>query len=344
MPATITDVAARARVSTATVSVVLNNVDGARVAPSTRQRVLEAAAELGYSPNSLARGLRIQRTHTIGVVSDQVITTPYATLMILGVQDVARAAGFMPILLNTDGDPDNEREAIEALLERRVEGLIYESMYHREVSPPRDLRRVPAVVLDASVPDGSLPYVVPDDEQGGYDATRLLIDHGHRRIVHLSAAEDIPATRLRCVGFRRALVEAGFDVEPHIVPVSSPPVENGERTAADLLSQPDRPTAIFAFNDRVAAGAFRAARKLGLAIPGDVSIVGYDDLAVLADALDPPLTTVALPHRAMGHWAARRLLDLIQHADPASDAESMRLEPCPIVVRGSVGPPPGERR
>ncbi len=132
----ITDVAAEAGVSPATVSVALNDVDGARVAPATRERIRTAAARLGYTPNNLARGLRTQRTHTIGLVSDHVVTTPYAGRMILGAQKAAWEAGFVLMLVSTGADERLERESLQSLIDRQVDGLIYASMYHRTVAPP----------------------------------------------------------------------------------------------------------------------------------------------------------------------------------------------------------------
>lgn len=336
----ITDVAARAGVSPATVSLVLNDVDGARVAQRTRDRIRAAASDLGYSPNNLARGLRTQRTNTLGMVSDHVITTPYAGRMILGAQEAAWKAGFVLMLVSTGADEDLEREALQSLIDRQVDGLIYATMYHRVVDPPTMLAQQPSVVLDAEVTDGSLPYVVPDEEQGGHDATEILLRAGHRRIAYLRNANPVPASQLREAGYRRALSEAGVPFDPSLVVAEEALSGGGERAMQVLLSLPDRPTAVFVFNDRMAMGVYRAARRAGLAIPEDLSVVGFDDQELVAAELDPGLTTMALPHHAMGCWAAERLVHQITTSDPAGDpGTEPRLEPCPVVVRGSVGPP-----
>jgi LacI family transcriptional regulator len=336
----ITDVATAAGVSPATVSVVLNDVDGARVAKETRERIRAAAAELGYTPNTVARGLRTQRTHTIGLVSDHVVTTPYAGRMILGAQEAAWEAGFVLMLVNTGGDERLERESLQSLIDRQVDGLIYATMYHRVMNPPELLARRPSVVLDSEVPDGSAPYVVPDEERGGYDATRLLLDAGHRRIAYLRNANPVPASQLREVGYRRALDEAGVAFDPSLVVTEEALSSGGERATETLLSMADPPTAVFVFNDRMAIGVYRATRHAGLAIPDDLSVVGFDDQELFAAELDPGLSTVALPHQAMGRWAAQRLVRLISTPDPSNEHHEGRLEPCHVVTRGSVGPPP----
>jgi LacI family transcriptional regulator len=336
----IKDVAARAGVSAATVSVVLNDVDSARVAPQTRDRVRAAASELGYTPNNVARGLRTQRTHTIGLVTDHVVTTPYAGRMILGAQEAAWEAGFVLMLVSTGGDEGLERESLQALIDRQVDGLIYATMYHRVVDLPPLLAQRPSVVLDSEVPDGSVPYVVPDEERGGYDATRLLLEAGHRRIAYLRNADPVRASHLREDGYRRALGEAGIPYDPSLVVTEEALSGGGQRATETLLSMPDRPTGVFVFNDRMSIGVYRAARRAGLTVPDDLSVVGFDDQELIAAELDPGLSTVALPHHAMGRWAARRLVHQITTPDPRDSHHEGRLEPCRVVTRGSVGPPP----
>lgn len=346
----ITDVAAEAGVSPATVSVALNDVDGARIAPETRERVRAVAARLGYTPNNLARGLRTQRTHTIGLVSDHVVTTPYAGRMILGAQKAAWEAGFVLMLVSTGGDERLERESVQSLIDRQVDGLIYASMYHRTIDPSEFLGLSPSVVqllgtrpcvvLDSEVRDGSLPFVAPDEERGGYEATRLLLAAGHRRIAYLRNANPVRASELREVGYQRALREAGVPLDPALIVTEEALSGGGQRAAEQLFGLRDRPTGVFVFNDRMAIGVYRAARHAGLVIPDDLSVVGFDDQELVAAELDPGLTTMALPHEAMGRWAAERLIQLIKNPGPRDAQHQGRLEPCPVVVRGSVGPPP----
>ena len=331
------DVAEAAAVSQTTVSLVINNVEGAGIADETAQRVWAAVKNLGYRPNAIARGLRRAQTDTIAFISDLVATTPYAGNMIQGAQEAAWAAGKLLLLVNTGGDDGIEKRAIDMMLDRQVDGFVYASMYHRPVTPPLGDVHVPVVVLDAFDSEGRFSSVVPDDEQGGFDATQLLLDHGHRRIAFINSSNPIPAATLRLAGYANALeareIEPASDI---ILDVDISPTGGYEATRR-LLTLPDPPTAIFCFNDRVAMGAYRAIGDARLRIPEDISVVGFDDQVLIAAWLDPPLTTIALPHHAMGCWAVNHLLSLL--AD--GSGEPIRaLESCPVVLRNSVAHPP----
>lgn len=336
--ATIRDVAERSGVSITTVSHVLNDVPGKRVSSQTRERVQKVAEELLYTPNQLARGLRTQRTRMIGFLSDRVSTTPFAGRMIVGAQDAAAEAGSLLVLLNSGGDPDLEEREVEALLERQVDGIVYAMFYHRVVTPPESLRQGPAVLLDARSVDGSISSVVPDEVGGSRAAVEELLAAGHRRIGFVNNVDDIPARSLRLTGFRQALEVYGAHVEHSLIVDRPSDARGGFSGAIELLSQSDRPTGIFCFNDRVAMGVYQAAGALGLSIPGDLSVVGFDDQELVSDSLWPGLTTVALPHHEMGRWAVRTLLDQINSQPPYSVAHA--LISCPVVRRGSVGVPP----
>lgn len=332
----IRTVAEAAGVSVTTVSLVLNQVAGARVSDETRQRVHEAARRLGYVPNEVARQLRAQRTNTLGLLGDEVTTTPFAGRMVLGAQEAASKHGWLLMLLNSGLDPELERREIAALLQGRVDGVLYTTMYHRIVRVPDQLRTVPTVVLDAQDEDAVLPSVVPDEEGGAYLATTELLEHGHRRIGFINGTEDIPATRGRLAGYRAALTAAGVPFDPELVVSVHPPVSReGYVAATQLLSRPARPAALFCFNDRVAMGAYQAAATLGLRIPADLSVVGFDDQQEISEGLLPGLTTVALPHYAMGAWAVDTLIARI--LDPETPVQRTVL-PCPLVRRESVGP------
>jgi LacI family transcriptional regulator len=330
----ITDVATAAGVSISTVSVALNDVAGARVNPETRRRIREAADRLGYAPNGLARGLRSRRSGVVGFLGDQVATTPYAVDMILGAQETLRRAGHLMVLMNTEGDPAVEAQEIEALRQQQVDGIIYAAMFHRELRLPDRLHDVRTVVLDAEVDDPAVSWVVPDEVTGARDAVGELLRHGHRRIGFVTNAEPIPATRLRLRGYRAALRAAGRRPDPSLVVAAPPTTEGGYRAARRLLGRTDRPSALFCFRDVMAMGVYRAAAELGLRIPADVSVVGYDDMRHIADGVFPGLTSVALPHYEMGRWAARALLDA------GAPAEHRRMRGR-LVRRGSVAPAVG---
>ena len=304
------DVARAAGLSRTTVSLVLSGKAGPNIPEATRERVRAAAAELGYVPNALASGFRRNTSDSIGLVSDGVATTPFAVAMLHGAQEVAWAAGKLLMVVNTEGEAELERAAINQLLERRVDGILYATFSSAVIDAPPELEQVPTVLLDARARDASLPSVVPDDHAGGRAAVEHLVAAGHRRVGHISEPGG-PAATERLQGYRDVLREHGIAPEPLLIADGSGDAGGGVEAASRLLDLPEPPTAIFCFNDRMAMGAYRAARHRGLSIPGDLSIVGYDNHDVIAPWLDPPLTTVQLPHLEMGRWAARTLLGLL---------------------------------
>lgn len=336
--ARLADVAAAAGVSTATVSLVLNDrVE--RITTETQERVRRAAADVGYTPNTVARGLRMQRTRTIGLISDTIATTPFAGRMLAGAQDVAREHGYLLFLVNTEGDPAVEEQAVRALVGQQVDAMIYAAMWHRVAEVPAGL---PAgtVFLDCRPAAGGFPAVVPDDREGGVAAVRELVAAGHHRIAYVDVDEDDPpvASALRHEGYLQVLAEAGISPDPALHVRGETSAAGGRAAVEQLLDLPAdrRPTGIFCFNDRMAVGAYVAVHRRGLDVPVDVSIVGYDDQQFVAGEQDPPLTTVALPHYEMGRWATEVALGVRE--PPRGD--STYLMPCPIVRRDSVGPPP----
>ena len=339
----IKEVAVAAGVSVTTVSHVLNDVSYARISPETRDKVKSAAEQLGYGPNRLAQALRTQRTGMLGLVSEDIATTPHAGRIILGADEAARARGYNLMIINTSGSASTEsRDAdVEALLERRVDGILYATMYHRQVQVPVNLGSVPSVLVDSVSTGGSITAVVPDEEGGARAAVGILLAAGHTRIGFLNNTDDVPATRDRLRGFRATLTEAGLDGDAAPVESEISEVQGGYEAARRILARPDRPTGLFCYNDRMAMGAYRAAAELGLSIPADLSVVGFDDQELIAANLYPGLTTVALPHYEMGAWAAGNLIDAIEGK---TDLALMALHPtildCPLVARDSVAAPP----
>ncbi|WP_327585605.1 LacI family DNA-binding transcriptional regulator [Nonomuraea sp. NBC_00507] len=335
----IRDVAREAGVSITTVSRALNDVVGSRLPDDTRRRVRETAERLGYAPNKMARGLRTQRSHMLGMISDHIATTPHAGRLILGAQEVAMTRGWALMLINTGGDPAAEARGIQALHQQQVDGVLYATMYHRIVTVPSELRGLPLVMADARTEGDGPPAVVPDEVRGGYDATRELLDHGHRRVGLALNSDDVPATHGRLRGYRQALEEAGIAYDPELVVQKESETTGGYLACRRLLERTPRPTAIFCYNDRMAMGAYRAAAELGLRIPEDVSVVGFDNQEYIADGLYPGLTTLQLPHYEMGAWAVDRLMELID--DPARNAGDVpdRTLPCPLIRRSSVAAP-----
>jgi LacI family transcriptional regulator len=333
----MTDVARRAGVSQTTVSFVINRVESATIPVETQDRVWAAVDELGYRPNAIARGLRKSQTHTIGFISEEVATSPFAGRMIQGAQDAAADYGRLLLLVDTGGDPELEARAIETLLERQVDGLIYAAMYHRIVTPPSDLHEVASVLLDARTPGGTLPAVFPDEEDGGFRATTALLRQGHRRIGYLGNLDDIPAAHGRDAGYHRALATSGVEIDEELV-VTYPSLASGgfDGTMA-LLDLADPPTALFCFNDRMAMGAYQAIAERGLRIPDDLAVVGFDNQEVVAAWLRPALTTMELPHYEMGRWAVEHLFALLENPEQRLDKPPVQhAMPCPLIERESI--------
>jgi LacI family transcriptional regulator len=334
---TMKQVAQQAGVSVATVSAVIRGATNGnvRISAPTRERVERVVNELGYSPNFLARGLRNQKSQLLGFITDVVGQSLATGAMLQGAQDAASEAGIALLLFTTGDDRQIERRAIDIMHGHRVDGLIYGTMSHRVVDVPDGVRDLRTVLLDARVADASLPSVEPDDERGGYEATRYLLDAGHRRIAFVTTSEPSGAADERLAGYRRALAEAGVEADPALIAwaENTLSVRMGEDAAAPLLALPARPTAIFAYNDPLAQGVYRAIQRAGLRVPQDISVIGYDDQLHIAAALEPGLTTMRLPHYEMGRWAVEHLLS--GGAGGSQPPAQVRME-CPLVERASV--------
>ncbi|HEY1093642.1 MAG TPA: LacI family DNA-binding transcriptional regulator [Glycomyces sp.] len=342
----IRDVARLAGVSITTVSHVLNDTPNTRVSAETRARVREAAAQLGYGPNRAARALRTNRSGLIGLLSEEIATTPHAGRIILGAQDAARAHDLTLVIVNADRDSaDSHAGDVQTLIDRQVEAVLYATMYHRRISVPANLRLVPAVLIDSTDQDGLVPAVVPDEVGGAVTAVTHLVEAGHRRIGFLNNDDDVPATHERLIGYKQALQRHGIPVDEHLIRQAPSETLPGYALAREVLAGHDRPTALFCYNDRMAMGAYRAAAELGLDIPRDLSIVGFDNQELIAANLFPGLTTVALPHYEMGEWAVETLVHLLSgegEQQPSADGPT-RLH-CPLVTRGSVAAPREHRK
>jgi LacI family transcriptional regulator len=332
----IRDVSKAAGVSVTTVSHALSETHQSRVNAETRQHVREVAARLGYAPNRLASGLRNQRSYLLGLVSDQIASTPFAGEMILGAQDAAFERGWVLMLVDSGGNRALEERQVNTLLQHQVDGIVYAKMYHQQVHVPDDVQGVPVVLLDAIDADGRFSSVVPDEVAAARTAVKELTDAGHRRIGFINNSDDIPATEGRLQGYREGLAAAGIEYDGGLVTPQMPEVGGGRAGAQKLLGLAERPTALFCFHDRQAFGAYEVAASKGLTIPDDLSVVSIDNFEIIADGLWPGLTSVALPHYDMGRWAVSRLLDEIENPD--AEPAQIRFE-CPIVRRGSVARP-----
>ncbi|MCX5366243.1 LacI family DNA-binding transcriptional regulator [Streptomyces sp. NBC_00124] len=334
------DVARLAGVSHTAVSFVFNGRAEGNLSPATQERIRQAADRLGYRPDPVARGLRRRRTAVIGLVTDEIATSPFAGRLLRGAMETAWDSEHLVLTVDSGGDPAKEDAAVAELLDRRVDGIIYAAMSLRRVRVPEGLHRTHSVLANCVPDDDSLPAVIPAERAGGRTAARLLLDEGHRRVAMVGGQDDMAsADRLR--GFRDALRAEGITVPKEWVVRSGGEISSGYEGALrvlDGIAADRRPTGMFCYNDRVAAGVLHAATRLGIAVPEELSVVGYDDQEHMAAYLTPALTTVALPHRAMGEAAARLLLDSID-TGRTSPATVRRLA-CPVISRASVGPAP----
>jgi LacI family transcriptional regulator len=330
--ATIRDVALRAGVSHMTVSRVIN--DNAGVSASTRARVLDVIEELGYVPSSIARGLSWNRTHSLGVVTDDISDFSFGQI-VAGAEAEARQRGYFLVIGSVEGGAD-EDEYIRLMLERRVEGLILV----RPSVPFTDehleaVRQagVPLILVGMSHVPG-VAIVESDNTGGAYKATRYLIELGHRRIATIVGPAAWPAAKERLEGYRRALREFGISPDVQLEERADDwGVEAGQAAADRLLARRQEFTALFAHNDLIALAAIARLRRAGLRVPDDVSVVGFDDIPVAA-VVDPPLTTIHQATQEKGAFAVALLLDHVS-GDRALIARAHVL-PCELVQRGST--------
>jgi LacI family transcriptional regulator len=328
------DVGRLAGVSSSTVSFVLNENSGQTISNRTRKRVLEAVATLDYRPNRTARGLRTRRTATIGLVTDEIAVEPFAGATILGAHEVVWDHGSLLLVVNTTRDRRIIRDVINELVDRPVDAILFAVMGTRRVVLPDVLKGVPSLLINGYTAGNLLPAVLPDDVTGGCRATEMLITAGHRRIAYLTGRAEAWATRARLRGFRSAIDAAGLSPGDQVIRAGNYRVDSGYDLTRQLLTEPDRPTAIMCGNDRMAIGAYLALREAGIEVPRDMSVVGYDDQSDLAARVHPPLSTIRLPYYQMGRWAARQVMTGSVAALPPRT-----YLPCPPVPRQSVAAP-----
>lgn len=332
------DVARRAGVSPTTASFVLSGRTDMRISQASREKVLEAAGKLGYRPNVTARSLRTKSTQTIGLVSDTITTTPFAGDVIRGALEAARARDHQLFITETGGDRKVEPALVNGLLDRQVDAVIYASMYTQYVTPPAELRGQRVVLLNCLAPGSDAPSVIPDEIGAGRTAGRALLAAGHTQgIWAVGGHQALPATpegvfagNERMRGLREVLREAGASLDG--VVECEWGVEDGRREVGALLAAGHRPRALVCSTDRLSFGAYQALTEAGLTIPGDVSVVSFDDQDI-ASWLRPGLTTLALPHYELGRLA----MELILGGEPL--AAGVHRVPMPLRRRSSVAAP-----
>jgi LacI family transcriptional regulator len=329
---TIREVAEKAGASVTTVSHVINHTRF--VSDGVRQRVLAAMEELNYRPNALARSLRKGKTYTLGLILPD-SSNPFFAEVGNSIEDAAFKLGYNLILCNTEGDPQKERLYVDVLFKKQVDGIIFMAAGD-QIGSLNFLRsqQMPVVLVDRDLPNVNADAILTDNQQGGYLATRYLIDLGHLRIACITGPSNLTPSAERLTGYRRALEEAGLPFEAALVLRGDYHPASGLQAATALLALPAPPTAVFACNDLMALGVLRAAAKAGRRVPDDLAVVGFDDIE-LACFTNPPLTTIAQSKAEIGTQAANLLAERIE----AKTGPTRRLiVPTQLVIRESTQP------
>ena len=329
---TMADVGRAAGVSATAVSFVINGRADGAISPETQRRVLDAVAALGYRPNLTAQSLRTRRTRTIGFVTDEIAVKAPGGQSISGAHDVARRHGSMMLIVNATRDAWVLRRAIDDLVDRQVDAILFAAVGTRRATLPEVA--LPTVLVNCFSAGDPLPSILPDDAAGGRAAAELVLAAGHRRVAYLTGMPGSWATRERVKGYRAALRGAGTPFDDSLVLAGNYRADSGHALTRRLLAMRRRPTAIVCGNDLMALGAYLALKEAGLRIPEDVSVVGYDDQEDLAADLQPALSTIRLPYYEMGHRAAEHVF-----AGTVDELPARTYAACPIVRRASVGPP-----
>lgn len=332
---TLRDVAKLAGVHAGTASRAMDPERSALVTAATRERVLQAAAELGYRGNALARGLRTGRSGIIAVVAAD-FGNPFLPPMLRGVEDEINPAGFILLVAETHDRPGQLKRITDHLAARRVDAIILGAAHYDDEGFVEKLSQATPVVLAArNLPAKRHDSVVHDDVLGSRLAAQHLTDLGHTKLAQLRGPAGVSSFISRTAGFRAVIAETGTTDCSMDVTAAEPTSSEGRRLMAVLLSsrgRRDRPTAVFAHNDMMAVGALDALTERGLTCPGDISLVGYND-SPLTDHLDPPLTTVRLPSYELGRRAAQLAVAKI---DGSTARPETVLLPPELVVRAST--------
>lgn len=326
---TMADIAKRAGVSTATVSRALTRPD--QVNTKTRELILGIAEELGFRPNLIGRQLRAREATSL-LVLVQDLDNPFYAELIKGVETVARTNRYSVMVGGTDNLEDVERLYSDQFLGRRVDGLIVLFGHLPAGISTKMAESSPIVLVSEGNPQLDLTSVLIDNAHWAEVAVSYLIARGHRRIAHITGPLSRIISRERRDGYRRALAATALAHDPHLEALGDFTCARGREAAARLLAQVNRPSAIFCANDESAVGAIMAARDMGLSVPGDLSVVGFDDI-MLAEIYQPPLTTVRQPRLEMGATAAELVIEMIKHG-PGKRAH--RTLNCELIERGSV--------
>lgn len=331
MPASLTDVAKRAQVSIATVSRVINN--SAKVVPETREVVHQAMRELGYKPNRVARRLRQKggKRQLLGLILPD-IQNPFFAELARGVEDVAYANEFAVILCNSDENQKKEQFYLDVMRAESVDGIILPPLNERDPAVLELIKSgMPVVTVDRSLAHQAMDKVEVDNRRGAFEAVEYLIKKGHTRIGLIAGRMNVSTSKERRQGYDDAVAAHGLAAHPEYLRIGDFKQDSGRMLAEELLALPTPPTALFVVNNLMAVGALEAIHDRKLKIPGDVALIGFDDLP-WADALDPPLTVVRQPAYEVGQAATELLLKRL--TDPKRPETHLKLLP-KLIIRSS---------
>ena len=324
--------------SIATVSRALSRPELLR--PTTRERVLSVVERLGYRPNLMARGLRQGSAYAILFVAPNL--SPFFLEIFAGAESVTRDSPYSLLFGNSNGDLKYEQHFFDQVASGKADGIILLTGVIPEVYASGERQLPPLITVLERLPGAAVPVVHTDHHAGATEAVRHLIDLGHKRIAHITGLRRVPSTTRRLEGYRTALAAAGLRAAPELVQTGDFTVSSGAAAVERLMALHEPPTAVLCGNDEMAYGAIRALFKLGLTVPEDVSVVGFDDQN-LAEFYNPPLTTVNIPRHELGRRAAQELLDQLAGREVAREV----VLPTRLVVRESTAPPsarsPGAR-
>ncbi len=343
--ATLSDVARLAGVHKGTASRALNEATRDLVLPATARRVQAAARQLGYAPNTFAQGLRRQKSRTVGVLIPD-LTNPFFPPIVRGIDDALAEQGFVALLASTDNDQIRERRLFESLVARQADGyIIATAMRDHPLLHEAHAQGARAVLVQRSTDTQLFPAVLGDDSSGVEQVIAHLVGLGHRRIAHVAAPQTTSTGFRRARAFRESAADAGLPIADTPTVVGDYlSIEAGAAATREILERYPDVTAIFAANDLMAVGALRALRAAGLSCPQDVSVVGFNDMALAAD-LAPGLTTIRVPLLDVGRQAAQMLLaELAEPSTPRQVLMPVQLVPRESSAGPRAGPVRGGRR
>ncbi|OCN01386.1 hypothetical protein A7X67_01950 [Clostridium sp. W14A] len=338
MRVTIKDIAKKTGLSVSTVSLVLNH-KSERISQKTIHKVLKAAEEMHYHPNQIAVGLITRKTQTLGLIIPDIVNTFFAEIA-KGAEAECQKCGYSLILCNTNDNPQKDVDYVNVLVDKGVDGILFtmavSSQVHKDTQCFQIMKQVekPMVLVDRAVWEQdagcAAPSVTVDNELGGYLATNHLLELGHRKIGFISGPMGEQSSQKRLFGYIRALQEFSVTFDPILVRVGDYHTPTGYRLSGELIEQ--GVTAIFACNDMMAYGIYQQAKERGLSIPGDLSVVGFDDLQ-FSQFMEVPLTSMKQPAYEIGRCAVDKIIGMIENPD--ENQKNVQFKP-KLMVRKST--------